>query len=140
MSELAILGGAPVRSTPFPCYPILGDAEVEAVTAAVRTHNLSAQMGEVAMAFEREFAAYCGARFAVATSSGTTALHAALAAVGIGVGDEVIVPPYTFLSTATSVLMQCALPVFADIEPQTLGLDPEAVATPGVYVNRLVKR
>ena len=74
MSELAILVGAPVRRTPFPCYPILGDTEVEAVTAAVRTHNLSAQMGEVAKAFELEFAAYRGARFAVATSRGTTAL------------------------------------------------------------------
>ena len=127
MSDLAIRGGTPVRRTPFPPYPILGDAEIEAVTAAVRTQNLCAQMGETAAAFEQEFAAYCGARYAVATSSGTTALHAALAVAGIGVGDEVIVPPYAFLSTATSVLMQCALPVFADIERQTLGLDPEAV-------------
>ena len=129
MAELAIHGATPVRRAPFPDYPVLGDAEVEAVAAAVRTNNLSAQMGEVATAFESEFAAYCGAQHAVATSSGTTALHAALIAAGIGVGDEVIVPPYAFLSTATSVLMQCALPVFADIERQTLGLDPEAVET-----------
>ena len=101
MSDLGLLGGEPVRNTPFPRYPILGDAEVEAVSAAVRTQDLSAEFGATAAAFEREFAKFCGARYAVATSSGTTALHAALAAAGIGVGDEVIVPPYAFLSTAT---------------------------------------
>ncbi len=64
---------------------------------------------------------------AIGVSSGTTALHTAYACSGIGVGDEVIVPDYTFFGTATSVLMQNAIPVFADIETQTLNLDPESV-------------
>lgn len=127
MSSPAILGGAPVRTTPFPRYPITGSEEVEAATRVINSGNLCAQGGVEVEAFEDEFATYCGAKFGIATSNGTTALHSALAALGIGVGDEVIVPPYTFLSTATSVLMQNALPVFADIEPNTLGLDPAAV-------------
>jgi len=128
MAALALLGGPPVRTTPFPTYPVYGEEEIAAATAVIRTNNLCAQMGREVAAFESEFAEYCGARFAVATSSGTTALHTALAAAGVGVGDEVIVPPYTFFATATSVVMQNAIPVFADIEPQTLGLAPRAVA------------
>lgn len=127
MSTLALLGGTPVRTAPFPRYPLLGEEEVAAAAAVIRSHNLSAQMGPEAERFAAEFAAYCGARFAVATSNGTTALHTALIAAGVGVGDEVIVPPYTFFSTATCALMQNSLPVFADIEPATLGLDPAAV-------------
>jgi dTDP-4-amino-4,6-dideoxygalactose transaminase len=125
---LAILGGTPVRTTPFPAYPVRGEDEVAAAAEVIRAGNLSGQgEGQVA-AFAAEFAAYSGVRFGVATSNGTTALHTALGAAGVGVGDEVIVPPYTFLSTATSPLMQNAIPVFADIESQTLGLDPRAVA------------
>lgn len=127
MSALAIHGGSPVRTEPFPRYPLLGEEEMAAVTAVIRTHNLCSQMGHEVEAFESAFAEYNGVRFGVATSNGTTALHTALAAVGVGVGDEVIVPPYTFLSTGTSVVMQNAIPVFADIEPDTLGLDPGAV-------------
>ena len=127
MSDLALLGGTPVRTRPFPKYPVLGEEEIAAATEVIRAGNLCSQMGYQVEAFESEFAAYCGADFGVATSSGTTALHAALAACGVGVGDEVIVPPYTFLSTATSVLMQNAIPVFADVEPDTLGLDPDEV-------------
>ena len=124
MSALALFGGSPVRTEPFPRYPVLGEDEIAAATEVIRSGNLCAQMGHQVEAFESEFAAYCGASYAVATSNGTTALHSALAAAGVGVGDEVIVPPYTFLSTATSVIMQNAIPVFADIEPDTLGLDP----------------
>jgi dTDP-4-amino-4,6-dideoxygalactose transaminase len=133
MSTLALLGGPPVRTRPFPQYPLRGEDEIAAATEVIRSGNLCAAMGDQVAAFESEFATYCGARFGVATSNGTTALHTALAACGVGVGDEVIVPPYTFLSTATSVLMQNAIPVFADVEPETLGLDPaqvEAMVTP----------
>jgi len=127
MSELALLGGTPIRTKPFPLYPVRGEEEIAAATNVIRSGHLCAAMGDQVDAFESEFAAYCGARFGVATSNGTTALHTALAACGVGVGDEVIVPPYTFLSTATSVLMQNAIPVFADVEPDTLGLDPNEV-------------
>ncbi len=95
--------------------------------AVVRSHDLSAQMGSAVKHFENDFAAYSGAKHALATSSGTTALHSALAAAGVGVGDDVIVPAYTFFSTATSVLMQNAVPIFADIDTTTLGLDPASV-------------
>lgn len=129
MPKLAINGGEPVRTKPFPRYPTLGEEEVQAAIEVINSHNLCSQMAEDGQVekFEEEFAEYLGAKFAVATSCGTTALHTALAAAGVGVGDEVIVPAYTFFSTATSVLMQNAIPVFADIEPETLGLDPESV-------------
>jgi len=132
MSKLAIKGGEPVRKKPLPdnecaLYPRLGEEEIEAVKRVIRSHNLSSNFGHEVEKFESSFASYCDAEFAIAVSSGTTALHTALGTAGIGVGDEVIVPPYTFLSTATSVLMQNAIPVFADIEPDTLGLDPEVV-------------
>ena len=131
MAILALNGGEPVRKRPYPKYPTYGKAEEDAAVRAIRSGILCSGMqkagqGEVA-GFEREFAEYCSAGFAIATSNGTTALHVALAACGIGPGDEVIVPPYTFLSTGSSVLMQNAIPVFADIEPMTLGLDPESV-------------
>ena len=128
MPSLAVLGGSPVRTEPFPRYPVLGEEEIAAATAVIQKQSLCSARGSEVRNFEAEFAEYCGARFAVATSSGTTALHAALAAAGVGVGHEVIVPPYTFLSTATSVIMQNAVPVFADIERDTLGLDPRSVA------------
>lgn len=127
MAELAILGGVPLRTAEWPRYPVLGSEEEKAVLAVVRSHDLSAQMGSAVQRFEREFAEYTDAAHALATSSGTSALHTAIAAAGIGVGDDVIVPPYTFFSTATSVLMQNAIPIFADIETDTLGLDPASV-------------
>ncbi|MBL0059842.1 MAG: DegT/DnrJ/EryC1/StrS family aminotransferase [Elusimicrobia bacterium] len=83
--------------------------------------------GEQIKRFEREFAAYHGVPYAVAFNSATAALHAAVVAVGVQPGEEVIVPPYTFTSTATCALMHNAIPVFADIEEDTFGLDADAV-------------
>jgi len=126
-SNLAIFGGAQVRTEPFPRWPMLGDEELAAAERVIRRHNLCSALGEEVGLFEQEFAAYCGVRFAVGVSNGTTALHTAIAAAGVQVGDEVIVPPYTYYSTGTSVLMQSAIPVFADVEPETQSLDPHAV-------------
>ena len=78
--------------------------------------------------FEQDFADYCGVSYAVATNSGTSALHAALLAAGIGAGDEVIVPSFTFFATASSVSMCGARPVFADIDEQTFNIDPDDIA------------
>jgi perosamine synthetase len=78
--------------------------------------------------FEREFAAYCGVRHGVATHNGTVALHLALAALGIGPGDEVILPTLTFVATANAVVYTGATPVFVDSEPHTWNIAPEAVA------------
>ena len=128
MTKLAINGGDPVRSTPLPAYPMPADEEeMAAAMRVLRSGNLTAQRGPEVGEFDKAYAAYHGAKHAAAVSNGTTALHIALAAARIGVGDEVIVPPLTFLASATAVLMNNAIPVFADVEPQTIGLDPESV-------------
>ena len=128
MPKLAINGAPPVRTAPFPEYPVFGEEEVEAAVRVVRSSKLCAQVGDEVATFEREYAAYHNVPHAVACTNGTTALHLAIASVGGGVGHEVIVPPYTFFVTATSVLMHNAIPVFADVEPDTLGLDVDSVA------------
>jgi perosamine synthetase len=106
--------------------PIIGDEERAAVDRVLRS-GMIAQGPEVA-AFEREFAdALVGGRKTVAVSSGTTGLHLGLLAAGVGPGDEVIVPSFTFAATANSVALTGATPVFTDIEPDYFGLAPAAV-------------
>ena len=111
--------------------PVLGKEEAEAVGKVMESGMIA--QGQVVAEFERSFASYCGVKHAVATSNGTTALHAALLAAGIGPGDEVIVPSFTFIATATSVSMCGARPVFADVDDRTFTLDPasaEGLITP----------
>lgn len=105
--------------------PIIGDEERAAVDRVLRS-GMIAQGPEVA-AFEEEFAALVGGRLCVAVNSGTSALHLGLLAAGVGPGDEVIVPSFTFAATANSVALTGATPVFADIEPHHFCLDPRAV-------------
>ena len=102
--------------------PSLGDEENHAVLAVLASGMIA--QGPVTAAFEEEFAAYCGVTHAVAVSNGTAALHAALLAAGIGPGDEVVVPAFTFFATASSVSMSGARPVFADVDPKTATIDP----------------
>ena len=104
----------------------IDDADAAAVAEALRSAWLTG--GPLIERFERAVAARTGARHGVAVSSGTAALHAAVAALGIGPEDEVIVPAITFASTATVVLLQGARPVFADVDPKTLLIDPASVA------------
>ncbi|MDP2675978.1 MAG: DegT/DnrJ/EryC1/StrS family aminotransferase [Dehalococcoidia bacterium] len=125
---LAIDGGPKVRTKPFPPWPALGDDDVSAVADALRSGGLTQLTGGAVAAFEDAFAAWNGAAHCVATSSGTTAIHTALAALGVGPGDEVIVPAHTFIASATPVLHQRAVPVFADVDPNTYCLSPESVA------------
>lgn len=130
--RLAIFGGPPIRDRPFPPYPLLGDEEVVAVAEVVRSGKLSMfdvdfLGGDKVRGFEKDFARYHGIGYAVSVNSGTAALHVAVAAAGIGPGDEVIVPPYTFTATASSVLMHNAVPVFADVTLDTFNLDPGRV-------------
>jgi len=137
MSEkLALLGGNPVRSKPFPPHPVIGDAEKRAVLDVLESGKLSTFIavpgeyfngGRKIKEFERQFAEYHGVEYAVAFNSATAALHAAVVAVGVPPGAEVVVPPYTFTSTATCALMHNAIPVFADIDDVDFGLDPAAV-------------
>ena len=105
--------------------PDITQAEIDAVMAVLRTTQLS--MGPELAAFEAALAAYCQVDHAVAVSSGTAGLHLALLTLGVGEGDEVIVPSFAFLAVANTLLQVRAVPVFAEIDPITLNLDPEAV-------------
>lgn len=106
--------------------PDITDAEIAAVTAVLRTPHLC--FGPELTAFEDSLAATVGAPFAIAVSSGTTALHLALIALSIGAGDEVIVPSFAFIAVANTIHQVGAIPVFAEIDPVTLNLDPASVA------------
>ena len=96
--------------------------EIDAAIARVLESSQFALGDEVA-AFEDEFAAYCQARFAVAVNSGTSALHLALLAAGVGPGDEVITVPFTFVATVAAILYTGARPVFVDVDPQSYTMD-----------------
>lgn len=109
-----------------PARPVIGDAEIEAAVRVLRGGQV-VQGPEVA-AFEAEFAPFVEGRHCVAVNSGTSALLLALTALGIGRGDEVVVPSFTFAATANAVRLAGAEPVFADIEPDSFCLDPAAVA------------
>ncbi|MBV8715708.1 MAG: DegT/DnrJ/EryC1/StrS family aminotransferase [Chloroflexi bacterium] len=105
--------------------PMMGPEEAAAVQAVLASGELA--QGRWVREFEETFAAYCGAKFAVATSSGTTALHLALLAHRIGPGDEVITTPFTFVASSNAILYVGATPVFADIDPRTFNIDPTCV-------------
>lgn len=106
--------------------PFLGERELEYVTQCVLTGWISSA-GEFVPRFEEVFAKFCGARYAVSASNGTTALHLALLGLGIGPGDEVIVPSLTFIASANAVRHTGADPVFVDVDPATWTIDPRAV-------------
>jgi dTDP-4-amino-4,6-dideoxygalactose transaminase len=124
---LALRGGTPVRRTPFPSWPPVTESTVRVVTDALYEGVWSDVAGERKLAFERAFADAHDARHGLAVSNGTVSLQIALAALGVGSGDEVIVPAYTFLATATSVLNVNAAPVFVDVLPANGTIDPAAV-------------
>jgi dTDP-4-amino-4,6-dideoxygalactose transaminase len=107
--------------------PFIGEAEKKAVLEVLESGVLV--LGPRVAALESAFAAAVGARHAVATSSGTTALHVALLAHGVGPGDEVITTPFTFIASVNAILYTGARPVFADVDPRTMNLDPARVAT-----------
>ncbi len=134
--RLAIEGGRPVRAALLPYgRQLIGDDDVAAVTAVLRGTFLTT--GPTVAEFEACFAARVGARHAVAVSSGTAALHAAMFAAGVGAGDEVVTTPLTFVGTSNAALYLGARPVFADIRADTLNLDPacaEAALTPKTRV------
>ncbi len=131
--KLAIDGGEKTVKKTFP-WPVFDDTDVEAVASIARSGAWANPdcKGYVEV-FEKEFAAYCGSRFAVSCANGSVALRLALIASGVRAGDEVIVPPYTFIATASVVIEANCVPVFVDIHPDTYNLDPakiEAAITP----------
>ena len=113
---------------PFPSWPCFSPEEGEAVARVLRSNRVNYWTGEEGRAFEREFAAWTGARDAVALSNGTIALEVALRALGIGAGDEVIVPPRSFIASVACVVLAGGTPVFADIDRDTQGLSAETIA------------
>lgn len=125
MSRLAINGGKPLRTRPWPKWPVFGDEERRQLLDTFESGKW--WYGEKVREFERRFAAFQGAAHGITSTSGTTALEAALVGVGIQPGDEVIVPPYTFVATASSVLRLGARAVFADVELDSFNMDPQAV-------------
>ncbi len=118
---------APADTEPIPlARPVLGEAEERAVVEVLRSGQLS--LGPRVPAFEDAFARRLGAAHASAVSSGTAGLHLALRAVGVSDGDEVVTSPFSFVASANVCVFERARPVFADIDPVTLNLDPAAAA------------
>lgn len=119
----AQLGGEPACKATFPGWPQVSSADEDAVAEVARAgrwyRNRSVET------FEEKYAELNQAKYCVATASGTTALFTSLGALGVGPGDEVIVPPYTFMATVTVVLLHHALPVFVDSDPETFLMDPD---------------
>lgn len=124
---LAIEGGEKTVKNKF-SWPQFDEREVEAVAAVVRSGQWGNPdcSGAVA-AFEKEFADYCGSKYAVSCVNGSVSLRLALMACGVRPGDEVIVPPYTFIATASTVIEANCVPVFVDIDPETYNLDPKEI-------------
>ncbi|MCR5088838.1 MAG: UDP-4-amino-4,6-dideoxy-N-acetyl-beta-L-altrosamine transaminase [Oscillospiraceae bacterium] len=126
MEKLAINGGYPVRSGKiYYGRQWIDEDDIAAVTATLRSDFITC--GPKVDEMERELAAYTGAKYAVAVSNGTAALHCACIAAGIGSGDEVITTPITFAASANCAFYCGARPVFADINPETYNIDPESI-------------
>lgn len=127
MSKLAINGGEPVRTEPFAKWPVWNQEEIDAVTAVVKTSKWGSLHGDYTKQFEETYAKAHDAKYGIAISSGTTALRIALMAAGVGPGDEVIVPAYTFIATASAVIEAGAVPIFVDIDPETYNIATEQI-------------
>jgi dTDP-4-amino-4,6-dideoxygalactose transaminase len=130
MAKLALNGGTPVRTDPYPAWPFYDEREKEALIGVLENRKWTSApyIGDMpATELEEQFAAYNDAKYGVATSSGTGALQIAFAAAGVREGDEVIVPPNTFIAGVTPILNLGAVPVFVDVEPEYLTMDPVAV-------------
>ena len=125
MAKLAINGGKKSCDHQWPTWPIWGDEERKGLNDVLESGQW--WYGKRVRKFEQAFADFQDAKFGVTVCNGTVAIEAALAALGIGAGDEVIVPPYTFVATASAVMCVGAAPVFADILPENLCIDPADV-------------
>ena len=133
MSELALFGGKKTKQRLFPLWPQYDDRERRALEEVLESRVWWRTPGTRTLEFEKAFAEYHGARHGIAVTNGTAALEVTMAALDIGPGDEVIVPDFTFVATASAVLFANALPVLVDVDPETYCLDPaltEAAITP----------
>jgi len=125
--KLALFGGKPIRTRPFTPWPIPGKSEEKRLLRVLRSGKWGRLQGPEVAEFERRFAAMHGCRHGVGVANGTVSLRIALQAAGIRAEDEVIIPPYTFFSTASAVIEANAIPVFADVDLETFNLCPKAV-------------
>jgi dTDP-4-amino-4,6-dideoxygalactose transaminase len=114
-------------NTPFPPWPCFTDEEVEVVARVLRSNQVNYWTGSEGRAFEEEFALWCGTKYAIAVANGTVALELALRGLGIGLGDEVIVTPRSFMASASSVVTVGAKPVFADVDRATGNLSASTI-------------
>lgn len=129
MQPLAVLGGDPVRKTPYPSWPVFDDRDLAAVTDTIKSGRWGGfpYPGPNTTSFAQKFSEMQGGGFAVPMMNGTITMEVALRAAGIGWGDEVIVPAYTFQATAAAPMAAGAIPVIVDITPDTYCIDPQAV-------------
>ena len=125
--KLALLGGTPIRTRPFTSWPIFGKAEEQRLLRTLRSGKWGRLQGPEVAEFENRFAAMHDCKHGIGVVNGTVSLRIALLAAGIRAEDEVIIPPYTFFSTASAVIEANAVPVFADVDLDTFNLDPKAV-------------
>jgi dTDP-4-amino-4,6-dideoxygalactose transaminase len=129
----AVLGGTPLRAEAFPSWPVADELEDQALLKVLRSGKWNRGTGGQVNRFEEEYAKLTGAKHCLAAANGTSALLIAMNALGVQPGDEVIVPPYTFVATINAVLAMGALPVFVDSDPRTFQIDAtkiEAAITP----------
>jgi len=119
----ALLGGRPVRGTPFPSWPVTDEREEKGLLDVLHGGKWYRGDGKTVSRFEEAYARLTGARHCIATANGTSALYASLAGLDVSPGDEVILPPYTFVATLNVVFLQYALPVFVDSDPETFEMD-----------------
>lgn len=125
--KLAINGGTKTINKNFP-WPIFDETEVNAIVDVVRSGKWgNPDCGDLIKAFEDEFAAFCGTKYALTCVNGSVALRLALIACGVRPGDEVIIPPYTFIATSSIVLEANCVPVFVDIDPNTYNINPAKI-------------
>jgi dTDP-4-amino-4,6-dideoxygalactose transaminase len=125
--QLALLGGPPLRTRPFAAWPVFGKTDEARLLRTLRSGKWGRLDGNEVARFEQRFAALHGCRHGIATVNGTVSLRLALLAAGLHAEDEVIIPPYTFFSTASAVIEANMIPVFADVDLDTFNLDPQAV-------------
>ncbi|MHB8901248.1 MAG: DegT/DnrJ/EryC1/StrS family aminotransferase [Thermoguttaceae bacterium] len=132
-NELAVDGAVPIRRKPWGAWPVFGEEDIAAVTAVLRSGRVNYWTGEETRKFEEEFSATVGCRYGVAMANGTLALEAALAALEIGPGDDVLVTCRSFVASASCCVVRGARPVFADVDPDSQNVTAgtlEAALTP----------
>lgn len=129
MPELAIFGGVKTRPVPYPAWPVFDERDIDAVTAVVKSGRWGGYPypGPQTAKFIESFVALHGGNYGVAMANGTITMEVALRAAGIGWGDEVIVPAYTFQATAAAPMAAGAIPVIVDVDPETYCIDPKAI-------------